>query len=315
MKKFSNYQYVEGVPMLERDKQEVGSKFWNKGKWDNFILPFLPEDCSEQILVDMGCNAGIFLEQAEKKGFERVIGIDRDKVAFKRAEEYRERIGGKYELRRQYMERCIDQLPVADYTIHANAHYYFLINTWLEYIEKLRMKTRYIIIVTADKRRRFDHASATIKDIKNYFREWEQVGDVITPSTKGDSYPRKLYGICFKNKLLERVLIDSLTSGNNVQNEFYKELDDGKDYQDTRYYRIIKKYRLKKRWPLARIEKYMREKVVLYEDIKKYGILDPIPVTDYDAPHLDPQVRIMDGNHRYSMWKHLGHKTILVRKI
>ena len=28
-KQFSNYQYVEGEEMLERDKQEVGSKFWN----------------------------------------------------------------------------------------------------------------------------------------------------------------------------------------------------------------------------------------------------------------------------------------------
>ena len=315
MKKFSNYQYVEGTPMLERDKQEVGSKFWNKGKWDNFVAPFLPKDCSEQILVDMGCNAGIFLEEAEKLGFKKVIGIDRDKETFKRATDYRKRIGGEYELRRQYMERCIDQLPIADFTIHANAHYYFLINTWLEYIEKLRMKTRYIIIVTADKRRKFDHASANIKDIKSYFREWEQIGDVIIPPLEGDPYPRRLYGICFKNRLLDRVPIDSLTSGNNVQNEFYNELDRGKNYKDTKYYWIIKRYRLKKGWPLKRIEKYMQEKVDLYESVKKYGILNPIPATDYDAPHLDPQTRIMDGNHRHMIARHLGNKSIIVRKI
>ena len=30
MKKFETYQYLEGELMTERDKQEVGSKFWNE---------------------------------------------------------------------------------------------------------------------------------------------------------------------------------------------------------------------------------------------------------------------------------------------
>ena len=60
MKQFSNYQYIDGE-MSERDKKEEGSKFWNKGKFDNFVKPFLPEDCKNMTFIDMGCNAGVFL--------------------------------------------------------------------------------------------------------------------------------------------------------------------------------------------------------------------------------------------------------------
>lgn len=55
--------------MTERDKKEVGSKFWNQGKWDNFVLPFIEDDCKDMTLVDVGCNAGLFLKLAKDKGF------------------------------------------------------------------------------------------------------------------------------------------------------------------------------------------------------------------------------------------------------
>jgi hypothetical protein len=110
------------------------------------------------------------------------------------------------------------------------------------------------------------------------------------------------------------VPIDSLTSGNNVQNKFYSELDKGKKYQDTKYYWIIKNYR-RKHWPEKRIERYMQLKVDLYNDVKKNGLLYPIVVTNYDTDHLGHQDRIIDGNHRYAIWRHLGHKSIIVRKV
>ena len=77
--------------MSERDKQEKGSKFWNKGKWDNFVLPFLPDDCGEMTLIDMGCNAGIFLKLAEDKGFKQVIGVDSNREAVKKALFYKKK--------------------------------------------------------------------------------------------------------------------------------------------------------------------------------------------------------------------------------
>ena len=62
MKDFKTYQYLKGEPMTNRDKTEKDSKFWNEGKWKNFIEPLLPKDCRDMTFVDVGCNAGLFLK-------------------------------------------------------------------------------------------------------------------------------------------------------------------------------------------------------------------------------------------------------------
>jgi len=121
MKNFSSYQYIDGE-MNDRDKEEVGSKYWNKGKWDNLVLPFLPKDCSEMTLVDMGCNAGLFLKLAEDKGF-KTIGVDSNSKAIELAIEYKKRNKGGYQIIQSRMEDC--DLPIVDYTIFVNSHYYF----------------------------------------------------------------------------------------------------------------------------------------------------------------------------------------------
>ena len=152
MKPFKTYQYLEGTEMTERDKSEAGSKFWNEGKWDNFVAPLLPEDCSGMTLVEMGCNAGVFLKEAEKRGFSRVVGVDSDQVSVERGRAWRDRHGKGYKFLLKRMEDCITDLPVADYTVLANSHYYFTINDWLDYLDRLQYKTRFCIIITAKKR-------------------------------------------------------------------------------------------------------------------------------------------------------------------
>jgi len=311
MKEFGVYQYVEGEPMTERDKKEVGSKFWNKGKWDNFVAPFLPKDCDGMTFVDMGCNAGLFLEQAEKMGFGRVIGVDSDKDAMQKAISYRDRIGGKYELRHQMMEKVIDELPVADYTVLANSHYYFLVGDWLEYLDKLKLKTRYCIIVTADKRAQVSMASSDVGGIHSYFKDWRELTtDIDPPTLEGDPHPRQLWGLCFESMVIERTEMATLDNGNHVQDNFYEELDEGKHYRDTKYYRIIRKYRLVDRankWSESRLKKYMQDRVNLYEDVKKNGLLNPIIVNSNN--------RVVDGNHRFQIMRHLGNEYIPVRRV
>src|SRR3989344_8412572 len=98
MKKFEEYQYLEGEPMTERDRQEIGSKFWNSGKWDNFVAPFLPQDRKELTLIDVGCNAGLFLKLAEDMGFGQVIGVDSNEGAVKRGLAWRDKNRGKYQI-------------------------------------------------------------------------------------------------------------------------------------------------------------------------------------------------------------------------
>lgn len=308
MKPFSTYQCVLGNPMTERDKQEAGSKFWNEGKWDNFVAPFLPEDCSEQVLVDMGCNAGLFLKLAEDTGFSQVVGVDANKEAIKRAIAYREKVGGSYQIQRRRMERSVDKMPVADFTILANAHYYFHINDWLDYLDRLVAKTRYCIIVTAKKREVRCKASANPVVIRRYFRDWDEAG-MVEPSMEGDPYPRKLWGLCFKSRLIERVPIDSITNGNHMQDGFLTELDKGIDPMETTYLKDLRRYRRRrkqKKWTEDRFRKYMDIRHKVYESVKKYGLLKPIII--------NAENRVIDGNHRARIIKHLGYKTILVRR-
>src|SRR4030043_191902 len=147
--KFDDYQYLEGEPVDDFVKKTINSKFWNRGKWDNFILPFLPEDCFKMTFIDMGCNAGLFLKFAQDKGFERIVGVDVNKEAINKGIDWRDKNGGIYKLLCSRVEESIDDLPVADFTVLANIHYYLRMSDWIEYLDKLQFKTRYCIIVTS----------------------------------------------------------------------------------------------------------------------------------------------------------------------
>lgn len=295
--------------MTDRDKVELGSKFWNQGKWDNFVKPFFPGvgNCEELSMVDMGCNAGLFLQFGEEMGFKQVIGVDSNPEAVMRGEEYRDKNGGKYKFVLSPMEKCIDSLPIVDYTILANAHYYFNIADWLDYLDKLQYKTRYCIIVTTEKRNdQCSIASADPEVIrKKYFANWEEVGFIDALPTDDDPSPRKLYGLCFKSKYIDRVSIDGLDCGNHVQDKFYREIEEGKDFHQTKYYRILKGYR--KHWSQEVLDNFVVDKIALFYSVKEKLLVKPIIVGDNN--------RVLDGNHRFSMMKYLGFKTILVRRI
>lgn len=306
VKKFNVYQYVPGTPMSDRDKKEKGSKFWNQGKWDNFVLPFLPKNCQEMTFIDVGCNAGLFLKYAEDMGFRHVIGVEADPGAYKKAVAYRKANGGQYRIIRKHMEKVIDELPVADYTVLANTHYYFKVHDWLDYLDHLIAKTRYCIIVTAAKKERRYVAPSDTNGIRNDFRDWQEMGYIPELPLERDPFPRRQWSFCFKSPLIERVPIESLDCGNHVQDSYYEELDKGRDPLKTKYYKILKRYR-KGKWSDEKLARFMDEKKRLYESVKKNGILKPLLVNS--------KQRIVDGNHKYSMLKRLGYKTVLIRKV
>ncbi|MDP1729044.1 MAG: hypothetical protein Q8L27_02465 [archaeon] len=306
MKPYEVYQYLEGEKMTERDKKEINSKFWNKGKWDNFVVPFLPEDCKELSLVDMGCNAGLFLKLAEDKGFRDIIGVDSNLGAIERGLAWRDKNGSKYKMFNLEINNCIDELPVVDYTVLANAHYYFTINDFIYYLDELQYKTRYCIVVT-DHKNHLNRcwARADIESIRGYFKNWEEIGFIDEIDGTNDLAPRKLRSLCFKSKFTDKLPIKDLDSSNHVQDQFYAELDKGTDFKNTRYYGIIKKYRVN--WSQEKLDEWFKERIKVYEAIKKDGLKKTIMI--------DSNNMILDGNHRYGMIRNLGYKNIFVRKV
>jgi len=310
MKKFSEYQHLEGE-LIGREKKEVDSKFWGKGKWDNFVLPLLPKRCEDMVLADMGCNAGLFLKFAEVKGFNRVLGIDSDSDAVHKGLDYKKRKGYKYEMR--FGEMSDADFPLADYTIFVNAHYYLNISEFVLLLDKLRNRTRYCLIVSGDKQTYPHIASSRANDIRNYFEDWKEVDGVYAIDGSNDPSPRNLWTLAFQSPTLKRVSMKGLDCGNYVQSSFYQQLDDGMDYKKTKYYKIIRAYRLNKNpeslsiWTEDQLHEFFERKIDLYEDIKARGLMQPIIVNSIG--------KILDGNHRFMMLKHLGHRTILIREI
>ena len=119
--------------------------------------------------------------------------------------------------------------------------------------------------------------------------------------------------MCFKSPAIERVSIDSLDNGNGQQRGFLGELDQGIDVFQTRYCKRLQSYRGRttsgqQKWTKNELTKYMHERVALYEDIKYNGVYEPLIVRAKDN-------RIIDGNHRHDILRHLGYKTILVQKV
>jgi len=81
----------------------------------------------------------------------------------------------------------------------------------------------------------------------------------------------------------------------------------------TKYFKIIAPYRLKKNpeslsvWTEKELHDFFRGKINLYKNVKEDGLKQPIII--------NKEGRILDGNHRFMMLKHLGHETVLVRRI
>jgi len=306
MKPFDIYQYLDGEEMTDRDKIEVGSKFWNKGKWDNFVDNLIKDVNKDMTFVDIGCNKGLFLYLAQEKGFGTVIGVDSCKEAIDKGLAWREEHGGKYRFFYKRMEECLDELPVADYIVLANTHYYFTINDWLDFLDKLQYKTRYVIIVTAEKHHKnLCWASADLEDIRGYFKDWENVGFIDCPDTEGDPMPRKLWSFCYQSPHLKRVDINLLKSHNVSQDTFWGEIDKGVDFKETAYYKNARRYR--RRWSEDHLNDWFAERIAIYLDLKKNGLKRPI--------YLNSENMILDGNHRYSGLKHLGYKSVIVRYV
>lgn len=317
------------------------SRFWNKGKWYNFVEPWLLTGVSnskplvapfvsskiedlwfkDMSFVEVGCNAGLFPSMAKRCGFRNVVGIEKDKTPVAEGKRYRDSLGLDYRLLNrsvggQFGENGsfdFNELPVADYTLLSTCHYYFDINAWHKYLDQLKNKTRYVIVVSRTTKRRHWRALSELKYVREYFKDWEEVGIINDEdvSKEGDPAPRELFSICFKSKL-ERWPIDQIKEATNGEMydavaELAREIDKNPklDIYKTKYCRqwLERKHGI---WSDRAIRHFVKEKYKTLLSIKEIGMIDPAII--------QPNGKLCDGGHRIAMMKALGYKSAIVRK-
>ena len=318
------YQNLNMPGDIAKEKPErKDSHYWNEGKWNNFIAPFLPEDCEDMTLVDMGCNNGLFLKLAKERGFRDVIGIEKDKGAYKRALRYREFNGLDYKLlhREVGCDFSFDEIPVADFTILANFHYHLRPSEWLKYLDQLFYKTCYCIIVSPDAYSEVERQrpKRSITGVRWAFKDWEEVGAKYRSRLgwreKGDHARRDLHSHLFRSKL-RRKKIKELDEGaigtpakyirdhGNPFNEMIK--TDRVNLTKTAYYKIWEE-RMRLKWSKKRIYEFVKRKAETMADVKENGMKDPILIRADNT--------VIDGGHRMVLFEESGYKSIITRTL
>ena len=318
------YQNIPLEGVVEQNANRKDSKFWNEGKWENFIRPLLPVTVTDQTFVEMGCNAGLFLKLAEDYGFRNVVGVEKDNTPVSEGLRYRDSIGYHYKMLKrtlggQFGENGnfnIDELPIADYTVMSTFHYYIDINSWIKYLDRLKSKTRYVLIVSRPVMRRMHwRAYSSHEDLKVYFSDWEEMGMADDVSPEGDPSPRNLFSVLFKSPVLDRIALTDIDTREPRDNSMYVamrdlaeqvSIDDSIDPLKTEYYENWLQ-RKEGRWAKRTINKFVLGKFNMMLDVKENGMKDPII--------LDQANRICDGGHRLAILEALGYESVIVRRI
>jgi len=320
------YQVLEvnGRPFSRPSTQKSNSKFWNEGRWETFIAPLLPEDCTDQALVEMGCNAGLFLKMAKDRGYRHVVGIEKNTTPAKWANKFRDAIGYDYiVLKRSLGGKFgglgtfdIDELPVADVILMSTFHYYIDINAWVKFLDRLKTKTCYTLIVSRPELKE-EHwrAKASYAAAADYFRDWQEVGRIENVSTEGDPAPRDLYSVMFKSPLIRRVPIEDIDIRERPDDPMYMAMmdlaeriaDSGEfDLHETDYYKRWEER--KGRWSIKTLRRFVGMKFDVMKSVRDDGLRDPI-IVQRDG------LKLSDGGHRLVMLRALGYKSVIVREV
>lgn len=181
------------------------SKFYNEGKWNTFIEPLLPKDCTDMTFIEFGCNAGMYLKMAKDRGFRRVVGIEMEEKNFNAAQEY---LGEGYELihskvNREFNTTVLDTLPAADVVLMANFHYHVHTPVILNMVNTLRRKCMYLIVVgSSEVRTNYHRIRSTEEATRRLFRHWEEVKHIPQQSVE-DLHPRDMFSMLFKTEILK----------------------------------------------------------------------------------------------------------------
>lgn len=314
---------VEGRDVTYEDRGRAKSKFWNEGKWENFIRPLLPRQ--RQTFLELGCNAGLFLKLAEDAGFERVTGVETRSKIMDQAKCFKEQNGGSYRLlhRRAGVNLDLAALALSDVVLMSNMHYYLSVPAFSRLVDDLKNRCLYCIVVSAKAKRRAGNAFSGMYSVRGYFRDWQEMGVIESLDAVGDPAPRKeMFALLFKGSLeawpidgLLRHWSDGVLRAREYRRcalppaltDFFGKVLDGEDFslEET----LLFDYWTKRR-PQATPEwvlKHLKYKKWLAEDIQANGMNTPI--------FYDRKRKMLDGIHRLVIAKMLGHEHVLVRRL
>lgn len=322
------YQYLElpdGRPFSRPRPDRATSKFWNEGRWHTFIEPLLPDSVEGQTFIEMGADAGLMCKLAEDHGYARVIGIEKNKTPVREGTRYRDAIGYHYELRKEqlgtkYHEAGtfdVDRLPVADVTLMSTFHYYIDLNNWLRYVNALRLKTCYVLIVS---RPHMDvgHwlAQADLDAVYGYFDGWREVGRIEDVPTEGDSKPRELYSVLLSNPLLRRVPLADIDTREGERDPMYRamvdlagRIADGEDF-DLYATDYAQRWAERKagKWSERTLRHWLTLKAGVMRGVAEEGLKEPILVER-------GTLRLCDGGHRLAVLRALGRESVIAREV
>ncbi len=283
------------------------SKFYNEGKWDNFIKPLLPKG---EVFVEFGSNAGLYLKLATENGFSKVTGYERDSRDCKVATLYRDSLGLDYDIVKTQIDKNLEYL--ADVTLLANFHYHQHVTEFIEILDQMEVQSCYALIVSVNHKLTHWRANPNEEIVEWYFKNWQLVEHKPMISPEGDPHPRKMFSYLFRSRKIRRVDFDEVKLRGELKEndeivDFIKRVLTEKDLDitDTRYYKI-QNYDRKGRWSSDKILKFIEGKRDLILDIAKNGIQKPIVLDQIT-------LNLVDGLHRYLVAKVLGHKSIIVR--
>ena len=313
---------VDGVEQVFEDTKRADSKFWNEGKWNTFIEPLLPDE--RRTFLEIGCNAGLFLNMAKDAGFERIIGVECNRQIFEQAKAYRNSVGGDWRLEHQCVREDFDfeQFPLADVVLISNTHYYMPVHVFSRLVDGLRNRCLYCIVVSARAKRRSGNAAWDWNHVHGYFADWEKINSVAGISGEDDPTPRDtMFSVLFKGNLIAldvdsiydpwmeaSVSEDHRSHGLAPSMEdFFQKVLNGDDfvYEDTDYYKywMERKSSRGEEW----VRDYLVRKSMLARDVQKNGMLTPV--------YYGRRNKTLDGIHRLSIAKQLGHRYVLTRII
>ena len=302
---------IDGVDIGDNSKR-IGSKFYNEGKWDNFIEPLLPEEWSELTFVEIGCNAGLFLRLAKEKGFKNVVGVEKSKNTCRAGVKYRDSLKLDYKIINDSVGEKFDfdKLPVADVTLLANLHYHLTLTDFLLFLDRLRFKTRYCIVVSVNDRRDLHwQPHSDIGNTRGYFKDWNEMKTM--ENIPGEDHrPRAMWSALFKTELQRTPIKDIYNPRKKINfepiNNLVKQILDGGsvNIEETDYFNMVRRIRTKE-WPYKRIIDFVEEKLRLLHDVKDNGQKNPILIRSDNG--------ILDGGHRLTILSGLGHKSVITR--